>query len=610
MPKIFSAHSSVSLLIRCSGCLPCERGRRQAGGHGRRHRLQKPPPRQPRRLGRNAFPSILLRYAGQYIVRDGCLRSRSSVLLVEDDDLYAHILRAALAKSTPKVEVERRRTLADAIALAGRRPRFDAVLLDLNLPDSAGLDTIGRMLAAAPGIPIVVLTATAESEAAVAAVQHGAQDYLVKSETDSKYLSRALRYAIERASFQAELVRREQQFRALIERAHDIVVLLGLDGSIRYQSPATERVLGYSPEELVGANVLDIVHPDDRERAVGMLAAWPQEELATEPLAPFKVRHKDGSWRVMEAVGRSVDSADPHAGDDRQRARRHRAGPRPGEAARDRGEAAPGAQDGGGRPARRRHRPRLQQRADGDFRLRRPAARGVRRRAIRGAATSRRSGGSAERAAALTRQLLAFSRQQMLQPRVLDLNVVIEEVQRMLARLIGTDIQLSFEPSRRPVAGAGRPRADRAGADEPRRERARRDARRGLADDPHRQPRAVRVGGSPRWTACAPGHYVVMTVTDTGVGMPEHVRRHIFEPFFTTKEQGKGTGLGLATVYGIVKQSGGGIYRRERREQGHDVHDLPAAGTARLLLLLEARGDLQILGGDGRRSLPASRASA
>src|SRR5918995_4370477 len=235
-----------------------------------------------------------------------------TVLLVEDDDLYAHILRAALAKSTPKVDVERRRTLAGAIELL-QASRFDAVLLDLNLPDSSGLDTIGRMLAAAPGSPIVVLTATAESDLAVAAVQHGAQDYLVKSETDSKYLSRALRYAIERAGLRAELMRREQHFRALIERAHDIVVLLGPDGSILYQSPATERVLGYTPEELAGNNVLDIVHPEDRERAGSMLATWPAAQESDEPIAPFRLRHKNGTWRVLEALGQSLNS-DPGAG--------------------------------------------------------------------------------------------------------------------------------------------------------------------------------------------------------------------------------------------------------------------------------------------------------
>ena len=190
------------------------------------------------------------------------------------------------------------------------------------------------MLAAAPGIPIVVLTATAESDLAVAAVQHGAQDYLVKSETDSKYLSRALRYAIERASFQAELVRREQQFRALIERAHDIVVLLDLDGSIRYQSPATERVLGYSPEELVGTNVLDIVHPDDRERAAGILSALAAGRARPEPLAPFKVRAQ-GRQLARHGSGRAQRRRGSAAGHDRQRPRRHRARPGPGEAARD-----------------------------------------------------------------------------------------------------------------------------------------------------------------------------------------------------------------------------------------------------------------------------------
>ena len=313
-----------------------------------------------------------------------------NVLLVEDDDLYAHILRAALAKSTPKVEVERRRTLADAIALL-QASRFDAVLLDLNLPDSAGLDTIGRMLAAAPGTPIVVLTATANRKLAIAAVQHGAQDYLVKSETDSKYLSRALRYAIERASFQAELLRREQQFRALIERAHDIVVLLSLDGSIRYQSPATERVLGYSPEDLAGTNVLDIVHPTigarraaswrNGRRRSSRPSRWRRSRCATRTAA-------GASWRPSGAAS----TADPPQGmiiNARDVTERVRAA---GEAARDGSQAAPGAQDGSRRAARRRHRARLQQRADGDLRLRRPAARGVRRRRSRGAATSRRSG--------------------------------------------------------------------------------------------------------------------------------------------------------------------------------------------------------------------------
>ena len=111
-------------------------------------------------------------------------------------------------------------------------------------------------------------------------MHHGAQDYLVKSETDSKWLSRSLRYAIERASFQAELLRREQQFRALIERAHDIVVLLSLDGSIRVPESChrtgARLFAGGSGRERTSC---DLVHPEDQERAAGILAQWPQEEL-------------------------------------------------------------------------------------------------------------------------------------------------------------------------------------------------------------------------------------------------------------------------------------------------------------------------------------------
>ena len=166
---------------------------------------------------------------------------------------------------------------------------------------------------------------------------------------------------------------------------------------------------------------------------------------------------------------------------------------------------------------------------------------------------------SAERAAALTRQLLAFSRKQVLQPKVIDLNAVVGSIGRMLGRMVGEDVHIVFraEPGLWPVkADPGQIEQVlvnlAANARDAMPEGGRltiATANRVLTDvDPHTRP------------GLAPGEYAIVTVTDTGTGIPEEVRRHIFEPFFTTKEQGKGTGLGLATVYGIVKQSGGGIY--------------------------------------------------
>ena len=485
------------------------------------------------------------------------------VLLIEHDDVYAGELRHRLEGATPRAETERCGTLAAALSLLDRHS-FNAILLDLDLPDSAGLAGIGRILARAPGVAIVVLTASESAELAVAAVQHGAQDYLVKSETDRKSLLRALRYAIERAATQAELARREQHFRALIEHAYDIVVLIGPDGSLLYQSPSTQRVLGYGPGELLGTNVLDLVHPADRQRAGQVLATWPAAQEGGDPVAPFRIRHKTGAWRELEALGQALTS-DPRGGlvvNARDVTERVRAEEELREAEAKLRQVqkmeAVGRLAGGMAHDFNNILTAIYGYADLLLEETRPAD--PRRADIQEIRLM------AQRAANLTRQLLAFSRQQMLQPQVLDLNVVIDDVQRMLSRMIGTDVELTFAPA----PGLWPVRADRGqieqvlinlGANA-------RDAmpeggslRIRTANEALEEPSAERPG-------LKAGDYVVLEVTDTGIGMPEHVRRHIFEPFFTTKEQGKGTGLGLATIYGIVKQSGGGIYLESEERRG------------------------------------------
>jgi PAS domain S-box-containing protein len=209
-----------------------------------------------------------------------------------------------------------------------------------------------------------------------------------------------------------------------------------------------------------------------------------------------------------------------------------------------------------------------------------------------------------ERAANLTRQLLAFSRRQALEPRVVNLNDVLSNMDKMLRRLIREDIELTTRPAkdlwavcvdvgqieqvvvnlavnaRDAMPNGGRLVFETANAD------LDEEYARSHSDAP-------------------PGHYVMLAVSDTGVGMANEVKERIFEPFFTTKEMGKGTGLGLPTCYGIVKQSGGHIWvysepgkgtrfkiylPRVEKEPGalprrEDTADLPPGGNETILLV-------------------------
>lgn len=163
-----------------------------------------------------------------------------------------------------------------------------------------------------------------------------------------------------------------------------------------------------------------------------------------------------------------------------------------------------------------------------------------------------------ERAAGLTRQLLAFSRKQVLQPKVLDLNGLISNLSKMLCRLISENIQLktNLEPA------LGSAKAD-LGQMEQVITNLVVNARDSMPEGGTITIQTANIelddDYANRHEEVTPGRYVLLTVTDTGMGMSKEVKEHLFEPFFTTKEQGKGTGLGLSTVYGIVKQSGGHI---------------------------------------------------
>src|ERR1051326_8140667 len=351
------------------------------------------------------------------------------VLLVEDNPgdarLFLELIRETGAGQLKIDHVTRLQSALDYL----NHERCDVMLLDLSLPDEQGLTTLNRAHTHMPNVPIVVLTGLDDEGLAVKAVRAGAQDYLVKGRVDGDLLVRSIRYASERGRAVEALERREEHYRSLIENSLDLISILNIDGTIRYASPSHERLLGYHLDDLVGQNIFAFIHPDDMTGARTVF-----RNLDGAASLQCRFRHSDGTWRVLESFGRNLSHLPGVSGvvvnsrdvTDRKRLEEQLHHSQRLEAV---GRLAGGVAH--------------------DFNNLLMIINGYSQMLLEGMAPNDPSRPeleqvvkAAERATELTHQLLAFSRRQVARPAVINLNTLVRDMDRMLRRVIGEDVEL------------------------------------------------------------------------------------------------------------------------------------------------------------------------
>jgi two-component system cell cycle sensor histidine kinase/response regulator CckA len=443
------------------------------------------------------------------------------------------------------VSAESLRTAASKLA----SEQFDAVLLDTHVRDYERLAGVTELRSRVGLLPIVVLVSQKEKELGEQSLAEGATEYLFKESVSQELLRRTLRYAIELDRAQNAARRFEQRFCDLFENAKDIVFTLDLDGNIISLNKSGEEVLGLSRSEPLQININSLVVPEHQ----GVCREMMQRILNEEPLQQVEIQliRKDGRRVVLETSARLIHSGGKKEGvqgiardvTDRRHLENI--------ARQSQKLEAVGRLSGGlahdfnnllcvisGHVEILSGRPDL---ADS---------------ALNSVTQIKKA---ADSAAALIRQLLAFGRKQVIYPRALDLNAVVVDTEKLLGRLIGEHIELvtGLDPT------LGQVLADPVQIEQVLINLAlnARDAMpQGGKLTIETSNVNLEAGHESKHSYIPAGNYVRFAVTDTGCGMDEQTQSRIFEPFFSTKELGKGTGLGLATVYGIVKQSGGFIW--------------------------------------------------
>lgn len=350
----------------------------------------------------------------------------------------------------------------------------------------------------------------------------------------------ALAVEDQREAAAAALHQQERTFRQMIEHASDITTVLDAQHAIRYVSPSAGRLLGWT-DEVVGRSMLDFVHPDDQPT---LLARVRTADPIASPCT-LRVRTQRGNWLRLEAVAshwrneQGDDIVIMNARDVSERERLE-ASLREAQKLESLGRLAGGvAHDLNN----------ILMVIGGEAQLAADDATPQVRASLQEITSA------TDRAAALTRQLLTFARRQRVQPRVVNVSDVVDGVVRMAGRLVPASIELEQVAPTVPLPVL---------IDPAQLEQVVMNLVVNARDAIHGAGRiTVELGERTLPERVAPdlpaGRYVAITVRDTGTGIPDEARAYVFEPFYTTKAQGEGTGLGLATSYGIVTQAGGSI---------------------------------------------------
>jgi len=477
------------------------------------------------------------------------------LLLVEDSEADAELLAQQLRRAGFTLAFERVET-AHALAAALARAPWDLIISDNSMPGFSGTEALSLLRSRGLDIPFIFVSGTMEEDLAARALDAGAGDALEKGNLQRliPVIRRELREFGERKGrreSEAALRVSEATYSALVEQAPVGIYRSTPAGRFVSANAALARMLGYdSPAELLTLDLARDVYadPDERRRLIEqdtytdqvydeLEATWKRKDgtRIRVQLSARAIRDKAGHVEFYEAFVRDITTQRQLEAQLAQAQKMEAIGRLAGGVAHDFNNLLTVILS---------YSDLLLEEIPKDS----PHGEdiGQIRKAAQGASE-------------LTRQLLAFSRQQVLEPKVVDLNAAVTGIERLLGRVLREDIRLRCTLA----ADTGTVRVDPGQLEQVIMNLAvnARDAMpRGgqlTVETANVDLDATYMEAHP---LAAPGRYVMLAVTDTGTGMDAATQARIFEPFFTTKEVGKGTGLGLATVHGIVQQSGGFIW--------------------------------------------------